>query len=135
MLFFVILNFVHKNEEHLFSFFSDIKRTQWEDPRLQNVAITGPVSLFVPVCSDGIVLSPISSRVNGQGYKPTCSESEAHLQFSLSPPLLQVLVILTLHNSFGKLVSQAVKMLRQWAAVLRLVLVIVYKGCWQFTAD
>lgn len=26
---------------------SDIKRTQWEDPRLQNVAITGPVSIFV----------------------------------------------------------------------------------------
>lgn len=34
----------------MFLMFSDSKITQWEDPRLQNPAITGPVSslLFLP---------------------------------------------------------------------------------------
>uniref|UniRef100_A0A452VG79 HECT-type E3 ubiquitin transferase n=1 Tax=Ursus maritimus TaxID=29073 RepID=A0A452VG79_URSMA len=36
----------------------NIKRTQWEDPRLQNVAITGPVSLLISICSDDSGLSP-----------------------------------------------------------------------------
>lgn len=31
----------------MFLMFSDSKITQWEDPRLQNPAITGPVSIFM----------------------------------------------------------------------------------------
>lgn len=58
---FVILNFLHENKEPLFfSLSSDSKKTQWEDPRLQHVAITGPVSLFVSASSDGVVLLLVS---------------------------------------------------------------------------
>lgn len=31
----------------MFLMFSDSKITQWEDPRLQNPAITGPVSILL----------------------------------------------------------------------------------------
>lgn len=133
--FFVILNFVHENK-HRFSLSSDIKRTQWEDPRLQNVAITGPVSIFVLLCSDRSVLSPVSSRANGQGHNPAGVDRKAHLQFSpLAPTPLRVSVVCKEHLRSLSLPypialgdeGATVKMLRQWAAVLRLVLAIAWK--------
>ena len=66
---FVISNFLHENKEPLFfSLSSDSKKTQWEDPRLQHVAITGPVSPFVSASSDGVVLLLVSSRTDDEGY-------------------------------------------------------------------
>lgn len=65
---FVISNFVHENKEPFFSLSPDSKKTQWEDPRLQHVAITGPVSLFVSASSDGVVLLLVSSRTDDEGY-------------------------------------------------------------------
>ena len=117
---FAVSNFVREDGEHLFfSLSSDIKRTQWEDPRLQNAAITGPVSLFVSGSSDGVVPLPVSSRAFDQGHSTKGVERKAHLQISPLPtahtPGLSYLkraykvIILTLRGSLVRPVSQIVK--------------------------
>lgn len=37
-------------------YFIDTKNTQWEDPRLQNAAITGPVSMTLKVVAVAVAV-------------------------------------------------------------------------------
>lgn len=102
-----------------FSLSSDSKKTQWEDPRLQHVAITGPVSLFVyhPLMGLSSYLSLQGQMMKGIALNKGV-ERKAHLQISPLPtthmPGLSYLkrafkvVTSTLHNNLGMPVSQKV---------------------------